>query len=51
MDLPAWVIVMIVMMAASLIGIMVMVHFAMDYDPAWDEEENNERRRSGPMDQ
>ena len=35
----------------SLIAILYAVAHAMDYDPAWDEGEDHERRRSGQMDQ
>ena len=46
-----WLIVMAGVLLVSLIAVLYAVAHAMDYDPAWDEEEDHERRRSGQMDQ
>lgn len=39
-----WLIVMVGVLLVSLIAVLYAVANAMDYDPAWDEENDNERR-------
>ena len=39
-----WIIVMAGVLIVSLITVLYAVAHAMDYDPSWDEENDNERR-------
>lgn len=39
-----WIYIMAGVIAVSLIAMMIMVHFAMDYDPSWDDKQEGEDR-------